>query len=138
MTGCSRRMKNVTISHSQERQSPLSKDKVLFSYQGRIKRRTFWLASLAMVGIFFLIVSVLALFQVIGLLPAPLIVVCMLVLYAFCFVSQYAIAAKRWHDRNRSGWWSLISLIPLVNFWMLIELGFLKGTDEPNRFGPPA
>ena len=27
MTGCSRRMKTVTISHSQERQSPLSKDK---------------------------------------------------------------------------------------------------------------
>ena len=51
---------------------------------------------------------------------------------------QYAIAAKRWHDRNKSGWWSLISLIPLVNFWMLIELGFLTGTDSANRFGPPA
>ena len=128
----------MTINHPQVRQSPLSKNEVLFSYHGRIKRRTFWLAHLAVIGLFFLVVSVLALFQVSGLFPATLIVVCMVVLYAFCFFSQYAIAAKRWHDRNKSGWWSLISLIPLVNFWMLIELGFLTGTDSANRFGPPA
>ena len=45
---------------------------------------------------------------------------------------------KRWHDRDKSGWWMLILLIPLIGtIWFLIELGFLKGTDGPNRFGPP-
>ena len=44
--------------------------------------------------------------------------------------------AKRWHDRDKSGWWSLIVLIPGIGgIWMLIELGFLRGTAGPNRFG---
>ena len=40
-----------------------------------------------------------------------------------------ALYAKRWHDRGKSGWWSLIGLVPIIGgMWMLIELGFLKGT----------
>ena len=36
------------------------------------------------------------------------------------------------------GWWVLIGLIPIIGaLWLLIELGFLKGTDGPNRYGPP-
>jgi uncharacterized membrane protein YhaH (DUF805 family) len=47
-----------------------------------------------------------------------------------------AIYTKRWHDRDKSGWWSLIILIPIIGgIWILIELGFLRGTDGPNRFG---
>jgi uncharacterized membrane protein YhaH (DUF805 family) len=45
---------------------------------------------------------------------------------------------KRWHDRDKSGWWMLILLVPVVGaIWFLVELGFLKGTPGPNRFGPP-
>ncbi len=45
---------------------------------------------------------------------------------------------KRFHDRDKSGWWVLIMLIPIIGpLWLLIELGFLKGTPGPNRFGPP-
>ena len=48
-----------------------------------------------------------------------------------------AVYTKRWHDRNKSGWWTLIGLIPIIGgLWLLIELGFLRGTDGPNRFGP--
>ena len=44
--------------------------------------------------------------------------------------------AKRWHDRGKSGWWTLILLVPVIGgLWMLIECGFLRGTDGPNRFG---
>jgi uncharacterized membrane protein YhaH (DUF805 family) len=45
---------------------------------------------------------------------------------------------KRFHDRDKSGWWVLITLIPIIGaIWILVELGFLKGTPGPNRFGPP-
>ena len=45
---------------------------------------------------------------------------------------------KRFHDRDKSGWWVLIGLIPIIGaIWLLIELGFLKGTPGPNRFGSP-
>jgi len=55
----------------------------------------------------------------------------------FWFWSGLAVDAKRWHDRNKSAWWILIEFIPLIGaIWSFIELGFLKGTDSPNRFGP--
>ena len=45
---------------------------------------------------------------------------------------------KRFHDRDKSGWWVLIVLMPIIGaIWMLVELGFLAGTPGPNRFGPP-
>ena len=45
---------------------------------------------------------------------------------------------KRFHDRDKSGWWVLVTLIPIIGaIWILVELGFLKGTPGPNRFGPP-
>ena len=48
-----------------------------------------------------------------------------------------ALYTKRWHDRNKSGWWSLLVLVPIIGpIWMFIELGFLGGTIGPNRFGP--
>jgi uncharacterized membrane protein YhaH (DUF805 family) len=47
-----------------------------------------------------------------------------------------AVGIKRCHDRDRSGWFMLLSLIPLVNIWLLIELGFVPGMAGTNRFGP--
>ncbi len=49
---------------------------------------------------------------------------------------QYAIAAKRWHDRGKSGWWSLIAFVPIIGgLWALIELGFLPGEEGVNAYG---
>ena len=43
---------------------------------------------------------------------------------------------KRAHDRNKSGWWTLVYIIPYIGWlWALIELGCLEGTKGPNRFG---
>ena len=48
----------------------------------------------------------------------------------------YALATKRWHDRDKSGWWSLIAFVPVIGgFWMLIELGFLGGSAGGNSYG---
>jgi uncharacterized membrane protein YhaH (DUF805 family) len=47
------------------------------------------------------------------------------------------VTIKRFHDRNKSGWWVLIAFIPVVGaLWQLIECGFLPGTAGSNRFGP--
>ncbi len=49
----------------------------------------------------------------------------------------FAIAVKRYHDRDESGWWSLIGLVPLIGpIWLLIALGLRSGTDGENSFGP--
>ena len=51
-------------------------------------------------------------------------------------IPNLAVAAKRWHDRDKSGWWMLIALVPIIGWiWALVETGFLAGTSGPNRFG---
>ena len=47
-----------------------------------------------------------------------------------------AVGAKRCHDRAKSGWFMLIFAIPVLALWPLIELGLLRGTVGPNRYGP--
>ena len=53
------------------------------------------------------------------------------------FWCSLAVGAKRCHDRGRSGWFQLISLIPAIGpLWLFFDLGLFKGTDGENRFGP--
>jgi uncharacterized membrane protein YhaH (DUF805 family) len=60
-----------------------------------------------------------------------------IVLFLFIFWTSLAVGAKRCHDRGRSGWFQLISLIPFIgSLWLLVELGILKGKEGGNRFGP--
>ncbi|WP_422769320.1 DUF805 domain-containing protein [Plantactinospora sp. WMMC1484] len=47
-----------------------------------------------------------------------------------------AVAVRRLHDTDRSGWWILIGLIPLVGAIVLLVFFVLDGTPGPNRFGP--
>jgi len=47
----------------------------------------------------------------------------------------WMLIINRLHDRNRSAWFLLILLIPLVQLWCFIELFFLPGTKGQNRFG---
>lgn len=59
-----------------------------------------------------------------------------IVVFAASLFTSLAMQAKRWHDRGKSGWWSLIGLVPVVGtFWLLIECGFLRGTTGSNRYG---
>ena len=54
------------------------------------------------------------------------------------FAVSVCVTVKRDHDRDKSGWWWFIGLIPFIDFWQLIECGFCSGDESPNRFGPPA
>lgn len=46
-----------------------------------------------------------------------------------------AVGARRLHDIDKSGWWQLISLIPLLGALLLIFWYCKSGTPGPNRFG---
>lgn len=46
-----------------------------------------------------------------------------------------AVTIRRLHDTNRSGWWLLIGLIPLVGGIALLVFYCLKGTEGPNKYG---
>jgi uncharacterized membrane protein YhaH (DUF805 family) len=46
-----------------------------------------------------------------------------------------AVAARRLHDINRSGWWQLIGLVPVVGVIVLIYWYVQRGDDGPNQYG---
>lgn len=46
-----------------------------------------------------------------------------------------AVAARRLHDTDRSGWWLLIGLIPIIGTLVLIYFMVCNGQQGPNRFG---
>lgn len=51
-------------------------------------------------------------------------------------VPGLAIAVRRLHDTNRSGWFLLIALIPLIGAIWLIVLYTTPGTIGENQYGP--
>jgi uncharacterized membrane protein YhaH (DUF805 family) len=115
---------------------------LLFSLQGRASRLQYWKGSLlqsalatGLVLFVFVPLSLLGAgsevepnewaLVALGLLGLPL------------FWMSFALCVKRFHDRNRSGWFTLIGLVPYLGFiWVLIDCGCLRGTVGPNGYGP--
>nr|MCR4941427.1 DUF805 domain-containing protein [Campylobacter sp.] len=48
-------------------------------------------------------------------------------------IPSFAVGARRLHDIDKSGWWQLLILIPLIGFVVLIVFFAQKGSDGPNR-----
>lgn len=46
------------------------------------------------------------------------------------------VGVRRLHDRDMSGWWILLVLIPAIGTLILLILFVMRGTEGPNRFGP--
>ncbi|MCP4587042.1 DUF805 domain-containing protein [Pseudoalteromonas sp. MEBiC 03485] len=113
----------------------LSIKEILFSFKGRIPRKTYWYSALGMILASFVLMFLVALLT--GGNESAISVI-MLILYIPLIWVSLAIQVKRWHDRNKSGWWVLISFVPLIGpIWALIENGFLAGDEAENRFGQP-
>jgi uncharacterized membrane protein YhaH (DUF805 family) len=51
-------------------------------------------------------------------------------------VPSLAVGVRRLHDTDRSGWWILIGLIPLIGAIVLLVFFVQDGTPGQNRFGP--
>ena len=125
------------------------------SLDGRTNRKPFWLAILALMVVTWILEFILFAAFGVSLLPnmdpsadpaaaaaaasammakimVPLGILTLLMIWP-----SICLYAKRWHDRDKSGWWSLIIFVPIIgSIWFLVELGFLRGTEGPNRFGP--
>ena len=117
--------------------------KLLFSFDGRVGRKGFWLYTLVMIVIV-VILQVVALGPMMAAAasgdPAALegmsFPIWVWIIFIPLIWTSLAVQAKRWHDQDRSAWWILIGLIPFVGgIISLIMCGFIAGTPGPNRFG---
>ena len=51
-------------------------------------------------------------------------------------IPTLAVTVRRLHDIDRSGWWILIGLVPLIGGIVLLVFALLEGTLGNNRYGP--
>jgi uncharacterized membrane protein YhaH (DUF805 family) len=104
-----------------------------FNFSRRASRSEFWFFTL-----FCILVSIVGSVPDLFLFDAlaqeglgPISVVSNLAL----LVPGIAVAARRLHDIDRTGWWILITLTIIGNIWLIIWW-CTKGTAGRNRFGP--
>ncbi len=120
--------------------------KIWFSFEGRISRSTWWMKY------FLPVLGISIALNILDMILGTMWVIAPADPYTgmpeqsagilsmiFGLVSIWiglAAGAKRLHDRNKSGWWQLLWLVPIIGWiWMFVLLGFLRGTVGPNRFG---
>jgi uncharacterized membrane protein YhaH (DUF805 family) len=132
------------------------------SFEGRINRAKYWAGTIILA-----IISIILGF-IIGAIfgPSTFGAILVTLVTLALFYPGYAVAAKRFQDRDKPGQTALYGLVPVliasllqsfgltgtpqepnalgwictlvttgVGIWFLIELGILKGTPGPNRFG---
>lgn len=118
-----------------------------FDFKGRSRRKEFWMFVLLEV-----ILGMIAMFVDVGLgygtadsyaqatdgysagfsisSSGPATIIFFLVF----IIPNLAVAIRRLHDSDRSGWWLLLACIPLFGWIALIVFYCLEGTSGPNRF----
>jgi uncharacterized membrane protein YhaH (DUF805 family) len=111
----------------------LSPGDILFPFRGRIARRHFWVASLAL-GLVSWVPMAAWLGSSRDTQKSALVAYGLWSL--LILVPSFAVHVKRWHDRGKSGWMILVNLVPIVGpIWSFIETGCLPGTPGPNAYG---
>ncbi len=109
--------------------------KQLYSFEGRIGRKAFWLGTLGIIAAVvvaqILMVALAAVSETAGMIGA---VVAMVICLAL-LIPSIALSVKRWHDLDKSGWFALLGFVPLVNLYALVMCGFVQGTQGTNQFG---
>ncbi|MBC7955493.1 MAG: DUF805 domain-containing protein [Cytophagales bacterium] len=121
----------LDLAHSGQK---LDLKAIYTSYNGRISRKVFWIY-----GVLLLMVGAMVVFGIIAAVysaSSTLGTILAIPAYIALLWVSFAIQVKRWHDRDKSGWWVLIGFIPVIGgIWALVENGFLRGTVGSNRFG---
>lgn len=137
----------------------------LFGFDGRLRRSEYWIASIGVGFIRFVILAIAAGVQGAGLTEAAQNLPVRIGLDLVFLWPSAAIAIKRGHDRNRSALFTgvLLALIYVVGevsayyskaagetligaaiamlvlpiiVYMFIDYGLIDGTKGPNRYGP--
>jgi len=100
---------------------------LLFTFNGRLSKGTFWMASLFYWCTFYVLYNLLA-FSVSEQATV--------ILYPVLFWIIAATSIKRIHDQGCSGYWLLTILIPVLGpLWLIWRLGFKKGDYSTNQYG---
>jgi uncharacterized membrane protein YhaH (DUF805 family) len=102
-------------------------------FTGRARRKEYWMFAL----INFLICVVLVVIDVQSGMSNPMGLGVLSGLYSLAvFVPSLAVSVRRLHDTDRSGWWLLILLVPLIGAIVFLVFMLLDSQPGENRHGP--
>lgn len=104
--------------------------KQFFDFIGRARRKEYWMFILFHV----LALVAAAVIDTVAGIGMPGMGPVYLVYALVTFIPGLGAAVRRLHDTDRSGWWILLSLIPLAGLVVLVFLA-LEGSRGTNRFG---
>lgn len=113
----------------------------IFSFHGRIGRMRYLAYGMGIMALFMIMIGILSAVLIpvvagggnfMGMVSGLL----LLILYVPAIVFMIMFGKRRLNDLNRSGWWILLSLVPIVNIALSIYMLFFPGTDGSNHFGP--
>ena len=104
----------------------------LLKFDGRIRRMGWWIAGIA-VGFVSSFVD-----SVIDADNSIIITLVFFVIAIIIWMIGLSLSVRRWHDLNKSGWWVLVMLIPILGWiYSIVMLGFMPGDQGSNNYGPP-
>ncbi len=102
------------------------------NFSGRARRKEYWYFVLVQMGlvIIAMILDAIIFNSEIGLFY--------IVVALGLFLPGLAVTIRRLHDTSRSGWWFLISILPLIGSIILLVFLASDTKFETNQWGPPA
>jgi uncharacterized membrane protein YhaH (DUF805 family) len=98
------------------------------NFSGRARRSEYWYFALFAFLVYvaaFVIDSILGTYPLFYLLAA-----------AGLLLPGLAVGVRRLHDTNRTGWFILLGLIPVVGAIILLVFFVAEGTPGDNQYGP--
>jgi uncharacterized membrane protein YhaH (DUF805 family) len=104
-------------------------------FSGRSRRQEYWMYTLGIViaGIVLQVIEgIVGLSGMVGGVYGPLTAI----LGLGTLVPSIAVAVRRLHDTDRSGWWLLLVFVPFIGWLVLLYFYVIEGTKGPNQFGP--
>jgi len=106
------------------RQAIVTCFKKFADFKGRARRSEFWYFELFCV----LISLIFSIF-----INEDVATIAMLI----TLIPNIAVSVRRLHDIDRSGWWMLIALIPIIGILLLLFWATQEGSSASNQYGEP-
>ena len=98
-------------------------------FSGRARRAEFWWFWAVNLGVWVVLAILSGISDTLGNLLAG-------IYWLAILVPSLAVAVRRLHDTNKSGWWLLIALVPVVGAIILLVFYLLDSDRGTNNYGP--
>ncbi len=104
------------------------------TFSGRARRQEYWLFYLDCL-IVSSALSSLSLSLVHNIVANAIVTTISVAWVLFTLIPSLAVLVRRLHDTNRSGWWLLLYLLPIIGGIVLFVFSVLPGTVGENDYG---